>query len=181
MHGEPEAHAVDAPNRPKLDPDAAHLDTAAAYASQVERRRRHDRDWAIERMQPRARVDTATVVVITVVVIVLVAIAVAGYLIQHGRGSAPTTTTTTTTTTTHRATTTSSRALIPAGSRSQALQSARRIDPTASATRRETVAFVWSSGNSGVQSTTATPLSASSSTSTIRTVALADAAAHELD
>ena len=40
---------------------------------------RHDRTWALERMQPHARVDTGTVLIVAVVVGILVAIALAGY------------------------------------------------------------------------------------------------------
>jgi hypothetical protein len=97
VQGEFSPPQVSAPDRPRLDPEAAHIDTAGPYASDAELRRRHDRDWAIERMQPRARVDTATILIVAVVAAVLVAIALAGYLIQRGRGSLPTTTSTTTT------------------------------------------------------------------------------------
>jgi len=83
------------PERPRLDPDAANLAPWEPTPAEHERRRRHDRSWALERMQPRTRIDTTTIVVISIVVAVLAAIAFAGYLIQHRHG-APTTTTTTT-------------------------------------------------------------------------------------
>ena len=81
------------PERPRLDPDAANLAPWSPTPAERERRRRHDRSWALERMQPRARIDTGTIVVISIVVAVLAGIAFAGYLIQHRRGGAPTTTT----------------------------------------------------------------------------------------
>ncbi len=73
------------PSRPRLDPDAAHLDTSAPAPLPAERPRRHDRAWALSRMQPRARVDTATVVLVVLVVIALLGIGVVGYLIHRGR------------------------------------------------------------------------------------------------
>lgn len=85
------------PDRPRLDPDAARLEPWSPTPTARERRRRHDRTWAIERMQPRARVDTGTLLVVSIVVAVLVAMAFAGYLIQRGRGAAPATTSTSTT------------------------------------------------------------------------------------
>jgi hypothetical protein len=80
------------PDRPRLDPAAAHLAPWDPTAPPQERGR-HDRTWALERMQPHARVDTGTVLIVAIVVVVLVAIAFAGYMIQRGRDS-PTTTTT---------------------------------------------------------------------------------------
>ncbi len=84
-----------APGRPRLDPSSAHLDTSPG-ALPAEARGRHDRDWALERMQPRARVDTATILIVATVVVVLIGIALVGYAIQHGRGTTSTTSTTTT-------------------------------------------------------------------------------------
>jgi hypothetical protein len=88
------------PDRPRLDPDAVHFDDLDAPVRKDEARARHGQDWALERMQPRARLDTSGVIIVIVVLIVLVAFAVAGYLIQHGRGDTTTTVSTTTTTTT---------------------------------------------------------------------------------
>jgi hypothetical protein len=93
----PEAHP--APDRPRLDPEAAHLDPWAPAPAPQEEPRRHDRTWALERMEPKARIDTGTIVIISIVVAVLVAIALVGYQIQRERDktSSPTTSTTTTT------------------------------------------------------------------------------------
>jgi hypothetical protein len=88
----PEVHAD--PDRPRLDPESAHLEPWAPPPTQRQRRHRHDQQWAMRRMQPRARVDTGTLLVVAIVAAVLVAIALAGYLIQRGRGTATTTTTT---------------------------------------------------------------------------------------
>jgi hypothetical protein len=79
------------PDRPRLDPEAARL-APWDPAGPPPERGRHDRTWALERMQPHARVDTGTVVIVAIVVAILVAIAAAGYVIQRGR-STPTTTT----------------------------------------------------------------------------------------
>jgi hypothetical protein len=170
VHGEPEAHPSDAPHRPKLDPEAANLDTAGPFATPRERRRRHDRDWAIDRMQPRARVDTATVIVVAVVVLVLVAIALAGYLIQHGRGSTPTTTTTTTL---HRtATSVSGGPSRTVGPRSQqAAMAARQIDPNEIVALREGTGLLSSSRSVAVRATTTVHVSTSASASALRAVA----------
>jgi hypothetical protein len=80
------------PDRPRLDPQAARLASWDPTAPPQEQGR-HDRTWALERMQSHARVDMGTVLIVAIVTIVLVAIAFAGYLIQRGRDS-PTTTTT---------------------------------------------------------------------------------------
>jgi hypothetical protein len=90
----PDEHAP--PDRPRLDPDAAHLAPWSPAPAAPERPRRHDRNWALGRMQSRARVDTGTFLIVSIVVAVLAAIALAGYLIQRGRGSPPPTTTTST-------------------------------------------------------------------------------------
>ncbi|HUD68800.1 MAG TPA: hypothetical protein VMQ40_01035 [Acidimicrobiales bacterium] len=84
-----------APGRPRLDPSSAHLDTSPG-ALPAEPRTRHDRDWALERMQPRAHVDMATILIVATVIVVLVAIALVGYAIQHGRATTSTTSTSTT-------------------------------------------------------------------------------------
>jgi hypothetical protein len=91
----PPASELTAPDRPRLDPSSAHLDTSLR-ALPAEPRMRHDRDWALERMQPRARVDTATILIVATVIVVLIAIALAGYAIEHRRGTTPSTSTTTT-------------------------------------------------------------------------------------
>lgn len=83
------------PGRPRLDPSSAHLDTSP-QALPADARMRHDRDWAIERMQPRARVDTATILIVATVIVVLMAIALAGYAIEHRRDTTSSTSTTTT-------------------------------------------------------------------------------------
>jgi preprotein translocase subunit SecG len=101
----PDEHPV--PDRPRVDPAAAHLQPWSPTAPAEERQRRHGRTWALGRMQPRTRVDTGTLLVVLVVVAVLVAIALAGYLIQRGRGSTPPPTTTSSTTSTTTAATTS--------------------------------------------------------------------------
>ena len=95
MRGSPAAHNPPDPDRPRLDPSAAHVDTSL-HALPSEARTRHDRDWALERMQPRAHVDTATILIVATVIVVLIAIALAGYAIQHGRGASSSTSTTTT-------------------------------------------------------------------------------------
>jgi hypothetical protein len=79
------------PDRPRLDPDAAHLAPWDPTAPPQERSR-HDRTWALDRMQSRARIDTGTVLIVAIVVVILVAIALAGYAIQRARGSTTTTT-----------------------------------------------------------------------------------------
>jgi hypothetical protein len=83
------------PERPRLDPASAHLDTTP-QSLPAEARTRHDRNWALERMQPRARVDTATILIVATVIVALIAIALVGYAIQHRRDTSTTTTTTTT-------------------------------------------------------------------------------------
>ena len=88
------------PDRPRLDPESARLEPWAPPPTPRARRHRHDQQWAMRRMQPRARIDTGTILVVAIVVAVLVAIALAGYLIQRGRGTAPTSTSTTAPTTT---------------------------------------------------------------------------------
>jgi hypothetical protein len=95
VRGAPAAPESPTPDRPRLDPSSAHVDTSLR-ALPAEARSRHDRIWALERMQPRARVDTATILIVATVVVVLIAIALAGYAIQHRRGTTPTTSTTTT-------------------------------------------------------------------------------------
>ncbi len=89
VEGQPVPGAVHEPGRPRLDPSAANLDLTPAPLPAA-RPRRHGRDWALGRMQPRARIDTVTVVIIAVVVAVLVAIGVVGWAIH--RGHPPTTT-----------------------------------------------------------------------------------------
>ena len=89
------------PDRPRLDPDAARLAPWDPTAP-PEERGRHDRNWALGRMQSHARVDTGTVLIVAIVVVILGAIALAGYAIQRAHGS------TTTTTTSHAASPTSS-------------------------------------------------------------------------
>jgi len=98
VRGEVTTRTLHEPDRPRLDPDAANLDTAATAGRADARRGRHDREWALDRMQPRARVDTATTLIVAIVIAALIAIALAGYLIQRGRGSTATSTSTTTTT-----------------------------------------------------------------------------------
>jgi hypothetical protein len=91
-----EPHAEDAPTtpeRPRLDPASAHLDTTPQPLP-AEAPARHDRSWALERMQARARVDTATILIVATVIVALIAIALVGYAIQHRRGTSTTTTTT---------------------------------------------------------------------------------------
>jgi hypothetical protein len=100
----PTAHAP--PDRPRLDPDDAHVPEWRVAPHPRERRRYHDQQWAMRRMQPRARVDTGTILVVAIVVAVLVAIALAGYLIQHGRTTSTTTSTTSSTTTSSTTTST---------------------------------------------------------------------------
>jgi hypothetical protein len=90
----------EAPGRPRLDPSAAQLPEWSPPARPRARRRYHDQDWAMRRMQPRARIDTGTLLVVGIVVGVLVAVALAGYLLQHARSTTTTTTTTTTSSTT---------------------------------------------------------------------------------
>jgi hypothetical protein len=85
----PAVHAD--PERPRLDPTAAHLAPWDPSAPSEEPHGRHDRTWALDRMQSHARIDTGTVVIVAIVVGTLVAIAIAGYLIQRDR-STPTTT-----------------------------------------------------------------------------------------
>jgi hypothetical protein len=80
------------PDRPRLDPDAARLAPWDPTAPPQEPGR-HDRTWALDRMQSRARIDTGTVLIVAIVVVILVAIALAGYAIQRARGSTTTTTT----------------------------------------------------------------------------------------
>lgn len=79
------------PDRPRLDPDAARLAPWDPTAPPQERGR-HDRTWALDRMQSHARIDTGTVVIVAIVVSVLIAIALAGYAIQRGRVTTTTTT-----------------------------------------------------------------------------------------
>jgi hypothetical protein len=110
----PDEHG--APDRPRLDPQAAHLEPWSPTPPAEEHQRRHGRTWALGRMQPRTRVDTGTLLVVLVVVAVLVAIALAGYLIQRGRGSTPPPTTTSSTTSTTTAATTSIRVCLGARS-----------------------------------------------------------------
>jgi hypothetical protein len=98
MHGDEPSAAVLSPERPRLSPDAVHVDVSLSPL-RPERHGRHDREWALGRMQPRARVDTATTLVVTIVVTVLVAIALVGYLIQRGRDDSSTPPPTVTTTT----------------------------------------------------------------------------------
>ena len=80
------------PDRPRLDPDAARLDAVGPDRPATGAPRRHDRTWALDRMQPRARIDTGTVRDRRDRRRVLVAIALAGYVIQRGRGTTTTTT-----------------------------------------------------------------------------------------
>jgi hypothetical protein len=96
VRGQLSHDAPSAPGRPRLDPESAHVDSTPG-ALPAEPRSRHDRRWALERMQPRARVDTATILIVLTVIVVLVGIALAGYAIQHDRGATTSTTTTTTT------------------------------------------------------------------------------------
>lgn len=86
----PVEHA--SPERPRLDPASAHL-APWDPASPPEQAGRHDRTWALDRMQSHARIDTGTVVIVVIVVVILAAIAFAGYAIERGR-SGPSTTTT---------------------------------------------------------------------------------------
>jgi hypothetical protein len=78
------------PERPRLDPASANL-APWDPSTPPEQSARHDRTWALDRMQTRSRVDTVTVVIVAIVVAVLAAIAFAGYLIERGR-TTPTTT-----------------------------------------------------------------------------------------
>ena len=68
---EPVEHAT--PDRPRLDPGAARLAPWSPAPAAPERPRRHDRTWALGRMQPRARVDTGTILVVSIVVAELAA------------------------------------------------------------------------------------------------------------
>jgi flagellar basal body-associated protein FliL len=103
------------PDRPRLDPDAVHFDDLDAPVRRDDARARHGQDWALERMQPRARLDTSGVIIVVVVLVVLVAFALVGYLIQRGRGTTTTTVASTTTTTVPATTTTTPSAYVPQG------------------------------------------------------------------
>lgn len=87
------------PARPRLDPDSARLDLAEPHEQRPSGSAagRHGREWALDRSQPKARVDTATTLVVLAVVAGLLVLGIAGYLIQHDRGTSPTTTVTSTT------------------------------------------------------------------------------------
>lgn len=97
VDGDPVVATRVAPHRPRLDPDAVHIDGATRDVGSTAPRLRHDREWALDRMEPKARVDTPTFAVALAVVAALVVIAVVGYLIQHDRGRATTRHTATTT------------------------------------------------------------------------------------
>ena len=73
VRGAPAAPESPTPDRPRLDPSSAHVDTSLR-ALPAEARSRHDRIWALERMQPRARVDTATILIVATVVFFAVVI-----------------------------------------------------------------------------------------------------------
>jgi hypothetical protein len=79
------------PGRPRVQLDGTTIGSPAVPTSS-EDRTRHGRTWALGRMQPRARVDTATLLIVTIVLAALVALAVAGYLLRTDGGSTTTTT-----------------------------------------------------------------------------------------
>jgi hypothetical protein len=79
------------PGRPRVQFDASMLGVEPVPTT-IEPPRRHGRTWALNRMQPRARVDTATLLIVTIVLAALVALAIAGYLLRTDQGSTTTTT-----------------------------------------------------------------------------------------
>lgn len=80
------------PSRPRVELEWPRRDEGATTRD-LEGQNRHGRAWALSRMQPRARVDTATLLIVTVVLAALVALGLAGYLLRLEQSS-PTTTTT---------------------------------------------------------------------------------------